>query len=486
MATTTLPDQHRSTAGRARSRARWSRLLQITAAYLILGTGSIFMLLPFLWMLSTSLKPQQLVLQIPPQWIPNPVAWENYIKIWDLVPLAAGFRNSALVAVLGTVGVLVGSSLAGFAFAKLRFPGREALFIVALGTMMIPGAVLLIPQFVLFRQFGWINTLLPLIVPSLFGAPYETFFFRQFFRTIPDELVDAATIDGCSFFGIYWRVMLPLATPVVAALTILAFMWRWNDFLGPLIYLHRPERQTLPVLIATFQSQYISDYAPMMAVSVLSMLPIIVLFFLAQRYFIEGITMTGLRGGVCLFSEKMMALPHRLNGPSWWPRSRMKRNEALWGYLFVLPLFLGFLLFLGGPLLASLVLSFMKWDILSAPQWVGAANYVELAGDEIVGRAFYNTVFLMLGIPAGIMLSLLLAMAMNQPIRGIAAFRVIYFLPVISSIAAVALLWRWIYNPQFGLLNYMLGLVGIPGPDWLGSTAWAKPALILMGIWGAR
>jgi multiple sugar transport system permease protein len=293
---TTLPEPHERAVARAHSRADRARFLRLGAAYLALGAGGIFMLLPFLWMISTSLKPSAYVLQMPPQWIPNPIAWENYLTIWELVPLAAGFRNSALVAVVGTVGVLAASSLAGFAFAKLQFPGREALFIVALGTMMIPGAVLLIPQFVLFRQLGWINTLLPLIVPSLFGAPYETFFFRQFFRTIPDELVDAATIDGCSFFGIYWRLMLPLATPVIAALTILAFMWRWNDFLGPLIYLHKPDRQTLPVLIATFQSQYISDYAPMMAVSVLSMLPIILLFFLAQRYFIEGITMTGLRG----------------------------------------------------------------------------------------------------------------------------------------------------------------------------------------------
>jgi multiple sugar transport system permease protein len=162
----------------------------------------------------------------------------------------------------------------------------------------------------------------------------------------------------------------------------------------------------------------------------------------------------------------------------------MKRGEALWGYLFVAPLFLGFLIFLGGPLLASLALTFVKWDILSPPQWVGLANYAELARDPIVGKAFYNTVFLMLGIPAGMLLSLLLALAMNQPIRGIGAFRVIYFLPVISSVAAVALLWRWIYNPQFGLLNYLLALVGIPGPDWLGSPMWAKPALMIMGVWG--
>jgi multiple sugar transport system permease protein len=293
---TTLPGRGERNKMRPRSRAGVARLVRLSGAYLLLGAGSLFMVLPFLWMISTSLKEQEYVLRVPPEWIPNPIVWQNYLRIWELVPLAAGFRNSLLVAVIGTFGVLVASSLAGFAFAKLQFPGREALFLLALATMMIPGAVLLIPQFVLFRQLGWVNTLLPLIVPSLFGAPYETFFFRQFFRTIPDELVDAAKIDGCSFFRIYWAIMLPLATPVLAALTILAFMWRWNDFLGPLIYLHKPERQTLPVMIATFQSQYISDYAPMMAVSVLSMLPIIVLFLLAQRYFIEGITMTGLRG----------------------------------------------------------------------------------------------------------------------------------------------------------------------------------------------
>lgn len=273
-------------------RGGWPQAL----AYLLLTTGGLFTLFPFVWMLSTSLKDQQFVLQVPPQWIPHPFAWHNYLDIWQQVPLAAGFRNSFLVAALGTLGVLLASSAAGFAFAKLRFPGRDKLLTIALATMMIPGVVLLIPQFVLFRTLGWIDTLLPLIVPSFFGAPYETFFYRQFFRTIPNDLVDAAKIDGCSFWRIYWQIMLPLSGPVTATLTILAFMWRWNDFMGPLIYLHHPNRQTIPVLISTFTSQYVSDFSHMMAIAVLSLLPILIVFAVAQRHFVSGITMSGIRG----------------------------------------------------------------------------------------------------------------------------------------------------------------------------------------------
>ncbi|MGH2531705.1 MAG: carbohydrate ABC transporter permease [Thermomicrobiales bacterium] len=271
-----------------------SRLVLLS--YLLLGLGSVATLFPFAWMISTSLKANQYVMQVPPQWIPDPIVWRNYVDIWDLVPLASGFRNSATVAVLGTIGVLFASSLAGFAFAKLDFPGRNVLFMVTLSTMMLPDAVLLVPQFILFRELGWIDTLRPLIVPSFFGAAFETFFFRQYFRTIPDDLIDAAEVDGASFFHIYRAIVLPLSGPVLITLGLFAFMWRWNDYMGPLIYLHHPEKQTLPVLISTFQSQYTSDFPRMMAVAVLSILPIIILFFLMQRRFIEGIALTGMKG----------------------------------------------------------------------------------------------------------------------------------------------------------------------------------------------
>ncbi len=265
-------------------------------SYLFLTAGSILTLFPFLWMISTSLKETQYVLQFPPQWIPNPVNFQNYVDVWDLVPLAQGFKNSFWVATTGTIGVLFASSLAGFAFAKLEFPGRDRLLILLMATMMIPGIVLLIPQFLLYRELHWINTFKPLIIPSFFGAVYETFFFRQYFRTVPRDLIDAAQIDGASFITIYWRIAVPLAKPVFATLAVLAFMWRWNDYMGPLIYLHDIEKQTLPVMISTFQSQYITAYGLMMAASVLSILPIIILFFFMQRYFVEGITMTGLKG----------------------------------------------------------------------------------------------------------------------------------------------------------------------------------------------
>jgi len=273
----------------------YSRLVK-TVSYVALTVGSFFTIFPFLWMLSTSLKETQYVLQFPPQWIPNPITFQHYRDVFDLLPLAQGFVNSFFVSITGTVGVLFASSLAGYSFAKLEFPGRDRIFVLLMMTMMIPGTVLLIPQFLLFRSLGWVNTFKPLIIPSFFGAIYETFFFRQFFRTIPNELIDAAKIDGASFFTIYWRVVAPLAKPVFATLAVLSFMWRWNDYMGPLIYLSDIQMQTLPVMISTFQSQYLTAYGLMMAASVLSILPVIVLFFFMQRYFVEGITLSGLKG----------------------------------------------------------------------------------------------------------------------------------------------------------------------------------------------
>lgn len=271
------------------------RLVKLVS-YGVLTLGSLFTLFPFLWMISTSLKEQQFLLQFPPQWIPDPVNVQNYVDVWSQVPLARGFLNSFFVATTGTIGVLAASSIAGFSFAKLRFPGRDRIFIALLATMMIPGAVLLIPQFLLFRSLKWVNTFNPLIIPSFFGAVFEAFLFRQFFRSLPDDLIDAAKVDGASYFTIYWRIALPLSKPVIATLAVLAFMWRWNDYMGPLIYLQDINTQTLPVMISTFQSQYITAYGLMMAASVLSILPIIVLFFFMQRNFVEGITMTGLKG----------------------------------------------------------------------------------------------------------------------------------------------------------------------------------------------
>lgn len=273
-----------------------STFLTKLISYSVLIVGGLFTLFPFLWMISTSLKEEQYLLTFPPQLIPNPVNFQNYQDIWTLIPLAQGFLNSTFISVTGTLGVLFASSLAGFAFAKLRFPFRDRLFVVLLATLMIPGAILLVPQFILYRDLGWLGSYSPLIIPSLFGAVYETFFFRQFFRGIPDELIDSAKIDGANWFVIYWRIVVPLSRPVFATLAVLAFMWRWNDYLGPLIYLQRPEMQTVPVLISTFQSQYITQYGLLMAASVLSILPILLVFILMQRYFVEGIAMTGLKG----------------------------------------------------------------------------------------------------------------------------------------------------------------------------------------------
>ncbi len=269
--------------------------------YLSLALGGVTMILPFLWMISTSLKSSSSIFIFnlaDIQWIPKPVYWKNYVDVWKVVPFARFYLNSIFVCVAVTFGQVATSALAAYAFARLRFPGRDKLFFAYLATMMIPGSVTMIPVFALMRTFGWIDTYKALIIPSIFTA-YGTFLLRQFFMTLPRDLEDAAKIDGCSLWGIFWRVILPLSNTALATLTIFVSLGNWVSFMWPLLVTNSIEKRTLPIGLAYFQELYQyaqPDWGLLMAGSLITMVPIIIIFLFNQRFFIEGIKLTGMRG----------------------------------------------------------------------------------------------------------------------------------------------------------------------------------------------
>ena len=264
--------------------------------YLLVAGGGACMIVPFLWMLSTSLKTTAQSMAFPPEWWPRPFVWENYTQIRQYMPFFQFLYNSVKIVFLVVFGQLFTCSLAGYAFAKLRFPGRKFLFLVLLSTMMIPSQVTLIPVFVIMKYLGWINTHYALIVPAFFGSVFGTFLLRQFFLGLPNDLEDAARIDCCSPFGTYWRIMLPLAKPPLATLAIFTFMATWNDFMRPLIYLSDMDKMTLPVGLALLSNHQDIRIPLIMAGAVLSVLPILVLYALGQKYFVRGIALTGMKG----------------------------------------------------------------------------------------------------------------------------------------------------------------------------------------------
>ncbi len=271
-----------------------------TLVLVLLFAGACVMILPFLWLLTSSLKTELAVFRYPPQWIPNPVRFQNYIDAWTHRPFHIYLRNTIFVVLVNEIAILSSSSLVAYGFARIDFPGKNFWFAIVLSTMMLPGIVLMIPTFVIFSRLGWVNTYLPLTVPAFFGGgAFNIFLLRQFFRTLPGELTDAARIDGCSEFGIYWRVMLPLAKPALATIAVFTFMWTWNDYMGPLLYLSKdPNKYTVALGLATFRQSfaYRTRWDLLMAASTMMILPIITIFFVAQRYFIQGIATTGLKG----------------------------------------------------------------------------------------------------------------------------------------------------------------------------------------------
>lgn len=275
-----------STAGHARR----------TTAYVLLGAGAVVYLLPLLWMFTTSLKSSQGVLSFPPQFFPSEFNWKNYPDGWGALPFTRFTVNTVLVTALSVLGTLVSCTLPAYAFARLRARGRGVLFTATLATMMIPAEVLLVPQFVMFSKLGMVNTLWPLFLPAWFGTAFYIFLFRQFFLTIPRELDDAARIDGASDLRILWSIILPLSKPPLVAVTVFAFVANWNNIIGPIIYLRSMDKYTLAVGLKLFQGQHVTDYNHMMAVSLLTIAPIVVVFLLVQRAFVRGVALSGMGG----------------------------------------------------------------------------------------------------------------------------------------------------------------------------------------------
>jgi ABC-type glycerol-3-phosphate transport system permease component len=264
-------------------------------AHIILISGAITMVIPFVWMLSTSFKAPGDTFVYPPEWIPDPLVLENYPNMWAALPFSRFFLNSMKIASLATIGQLISCSLGAFAFSVLKFRGRDLLFLALLATLMVPYQVTLIPTFILFSKLGWVGTHLPLWVPAFWGGAFGTFLLRQFYLTIPMDLAESARIDGANIFQIFRHIYLPLSKPAMATLAIFTFMWSWNDLLNPLIYVSELDQLTLTIGMSLFQNQYGGKWTLMMAAAVVSILPILIIFFMAQKYFIRGIALTGVK-----------------------------------------------------------------------------------------------------------------------------------------------------------------------------------------------
>ena len=267
------------------------------AKHLVLVFFGLFFALPLFWMLSTAFKTDPEVLTYPPKWIPNKLMWSNFPEAFVFVPFAAYLRNSAIVSTLSVFGTLLSCTLPAYAFARLQWRGRDPLFILVLSTIMLPYQVTMIPLYVIFNKIGWVNTLRPLIIPAFLGNPFFIFLLRQFFSGIPKDLSDSARIDGCTELRILGAIILPLARPALMVVALFQFLNSWNAFLGPLIYLNEERLFTVSLGLALMRSAYgLSRFSLIMAATSLFVIPVIILFFFAQRTFIQGITFTGIKG----------------------------------------------------------------------------------------------------------------------------------------------------------------------------------------------
>lgn len=276
--------------------ARQRRLLGAALTFLVLGAVSVVMLLPLYLMILISFRTADRAFIYPPDLWFNSVTFDNYPQaLFRLLPFRLYVQNTVIIATLVIVGDLLSCSLVAYGFARFRFPGRDVLFGVLLATLLMPFVVRLVPLFILFQKLGWINTFLPLVVPAFFGTPLFIFLMRQFFLTIPPELVDAARIDGAGELAIWWRIMLPLSKPVLAAVAIFSFQNTWNDFLGPLVFLQKTEVRTIILGLYGLMGMQ-AEWQLVMAAVVAAVMPLIVVFFVFQRYFVQGITVSGLKG----------------------------------------------------------------------------------------------------------------------------------------------------------------------------------------------
>ncbi len=266
-----------------------------TLVFLIAFLGGIAFFVPFFWAVSSSVKLDSQLFVDPPIWIPNTIQLQNYPEALSAIPFARYYLNTAIITGTSMIGDVVVSTLVAYGFARMRFVGRDTLFMVLLATMMLPMQVTMIPQFIIYRSLGWINTFLPLIVPSFFGSAFYIFLLRQFFLGIPLDLEDAARIDGASSLHVLWYVFVPLSLTAMATVAIFSFMQHWQDFFLPLIYLNSNDMKTVSLGLQMFRSDFSTDWNHMMAASVMATIPPLLLFFFAQRFFISGIVMTGLK-----------------------------------------------------------------------------------------------------------------------------------------------------------------------------------------------
>ena len=289
----------RFVAGQRRLGMTATRMLGHGLLYLVLTLGAIVAAIPMAWTLSSSLKDTAQIFTFKVQWIPNPIMWKNYPDLFVMLPFLGFIRNTALIVSSNVLSATLIGSLVGYAFARLRAPGRDALFMLVIATMLLPSHVTLIPRYIIFSKLGLIDTYGPLIIPGwLGGGAFEIFLFRQFFLTQPRELDDAARMDGCGSFRIYWNIMIPLSKPVIATVAIFNSIWAWSDLFGPLIYLNSMEKFTLSLGLALLRrtADWGTRWELVMVGSVLSIIPMLIIFFLGQKYFIRGIALTGIKG----------------------------------------------------------------------------------------------------------------------------------------------------------------------------------------------
>lgn len=272
-----------------------SAVLRRVLLYIVLILIAVIMVVPFLWMLSTSLKTQYDAVKIPPVWIPDPPRWENYVKLFTEQPMFQFMLNTIKIVFFVVLGQLFFSSLAAYSFARISFKGRNVVFFFYIATLMVPGQVTMIPTYLMFAKAGLTDNHLALILPAFFSA-FGVFLLRQFFMSLPRELEEAAEIDGCNPFMTYWRIMLPLVVPAMLTLGVFTLMNTWNDYMGPLIYLSSPEKYTMTLGIAYFKGIYTTQWNLVMAGSIVSVVPILIAYLCAQKYFIEGIAFSGVKG----------------------------------------------------------------------------------------------------------------------------------------------------------------------------------------------
>jgi ABC-type glycerol-3-phosphate transport system permease component len=277
----------------------WRRVLPRILTHTILALVAVLMIFPLLWLISTSLKHPSKQYLWPPQLIPNPWYPQNYVELFALAPMGMYLLNSTKITVLSVIGTSISSTLAAFAFARMRFRGSGFLFSILLATMMLPGAVTLVPTFVVMTKLHWVDTHAPLIVPNFFGSAFFVFLARQYFRSVPQDLVDAAQMDGAGFFRIYWNIFLPLSAPILTTIAVLTFLGSWNDLFGPLIYLNTQSKMTVQLGLAYLRGRSgtgVESFGKIMAGAFLGLLPTLLLYFFGQKHFVQGLTRSALKG----------------------------------------------------------------------------------------------------------------------------------------------------------------------------------------------